>query len=83
MLVIRDAFPALGGPFQATLPMEARRIYYPLDYQEPIRILETYFWKADDEPGPARHNRYLDFPGCAVYSPGSLPASPGYLEDLP
>lgn len=37
MLVIRDAFPALGGPFQATLPLEARRIYYPLDYQEPIR----------------------------------------------
>mgnify|MGYP006171758157 CR=1 FL=1 len=37
MLVIRDAFPALGGPFQATLPMEARRIYYPLDYQEAVR----------------------------------------------
>ncbi|HYO13565.1 MAG TPA: transglycosylase SLT domain-containing protein [Thermoanaerobaculia bacterium] len=37
MIVIRDAFPALGGPFQATLPLEARRIYYPLDYQEPIR----------------------------------------------
>lgn len=35
--VIRDAFPALGGPFQATLPDEARRLYYPLDYQEPIR----------------------------------------------
>jgi soluble lytic murein transglycosylase-like protein len=41
MLVIRDAFPALGGPFQATLPMEARRIYYPLDYQEPIRTWAT------------------------------------------
>ena len=35
--VIRDAFPALGGPFQATLPEEARRLYYPVDYQEPIR----------------------------------------------
>jgi soluble lytic murein transglycosylase-like protein len=35
--VIRDAFPALGGPFQASLPEEARRLYYPLDYQEPIR----------------------------------------------
>jgi len=35
--VIRDAFPALGGPFQATLPEEARRLYYPIDYQEPIR----------------------------------------------
>ena len=37
VLVIRDAFPALGGPFQATLPDEARKLYYPLDYQEPIR----------------------------------------------
>jgi soluble lytic murein transglycosylase len=37
VLVIRDAFPALGGPFQATVPDEARRLYYPLDYQEHIR----------------------------------------------
>jgi soluble lytic murein transglycosylase-like protein len=36
--VIRDAFPALGGPFQATLPDEARRLYYPLEYQDTIRI---------------------------------------------
>jgi len=37
MLTIREAFPALGGPFQATLPDEARRLYYPLDYQDTIR----------------------------------------------
>jgi soluble lytic murein transglycosylase len=35
--VIRDAFPALGGPFQASLPEEARRLYYPLEYQDTIR----------------------------------------------
>jgi soluble lytic murein transglycosylase len=35
--VIRDAFPALGGPHQANLPEQARLLYYPLDYQEPIR----------------------------------------------
>lgn len=35
--VIRDAFPTLGGPHQANLPEQARRLYYPLDYQEPIR----------------------------------------------
>jgi len=35
--VIREAFPALGGAFQATLPEEARRLYYPIDFQEPIR----------------------------------------------
>ena len=35
--VIRDAFPALGGAFQASLPEEARRLYYPLEHQEAIR----------------------------------------------
>jgi soluble lytic murein transglycosylase-like protein len=39
--VIRDAFPALGGPFQATLPDEARRLYYPLEYQDTIRTWAT------------------------------------------
>lgn len=33
------------------------------NFREPIRILETYFHGADDETGPARHNRYLDSPG--------------------
>jgi soluble lytic murein transglycosylase-like protein len=37
VLVIREAFPALGGANQASLPEEARRLYYPLDYQETIR----------------------------------------------
>src|SRR4029077_3333699 len=39
--VICDAFPALGGPFQATLPDEARRLYYPLEYQDTIRSWAT------------------------------------------
>ncbi|MES1210707.1 MAG: transglycosylase SLT domain-containing protein, partial [Acidobacteriota bacterium] len=37
ILVIRDAFPALGTPHQARLPEAARRLYYPLDYQDTIR----------------------------------------------
>jgi soluble lytic murein transglycosylase-like protein len=37
ILVIRDAFPALGTPHQARLPDEARRLYYPLDYQDTVR----------------------------------------------
>ncbi|MFL6200885.1 MAG: transglycosylase SLT domain-containing protein, partial [Thermoanaerobaculia bacterium] len=41
MITIREAFPALGGPHQATLPEEARRLYYPLDYQETIRTWAT------------------------------------------
>ncbi|HTQ80380.1 MAG TPA: lytic transglycosylase domain-containing protein, partial [Thermoanaerobaculia bacterium] len=37
MIVIRTAFPALGSPYQASVPEEARRLYYPLDYRETIR----------------------------------------------
>jgi soluble lytic murein transglycosylase-like protein len=37
VLAIRDAFPALGGPFQAAVPEEALKLYYPLDYEQPIR----------------------------------------------
>jgi len=38
---------------------------HPWNYREPLRILETYFWGADAEEGPGRHNRYLDVPGFA------------------
>ena len=41
MLTIREAFPALGGPHQATLPEEARRLYYPVDHQDTIRTWAT------------------------------------------
>ncbi|HEX6898412.1 MAG TPA: transglycosylase SLT domain-containing protein [Thermoanaerobaculia bacterium] len=37
VLVIRDAFPSLGGPFQASVPDEARRLYYPVEHQDTIR----------------------------------------------
>lgn len=47
--------PRSGRP---TLPFP-----HPWNYHEPIRILETYFHRADDEQGSGRHNRYLDMPG--------------------
>ena len=37
VMSIRDAFPALGGAHQASVPDEALRLYYPVDFQEPIR----------------------------------------------
>jgi soluble lytic murein transglycosylase-like protein len=37
VVAIRDAFPALGGPFQAAVPEEALKLYYPIDYEQPIR----------------------------------------------
>ena len=36
---------------------------HPWNFREPIRILDTYFWGADAESRPGRHNRYLDVPG--------------------
>jgi soluble lytic murein transglycosylase len=41
VLLIRDAFPSLGGPFQATVPDEARRLYYPVEHQDTIRAWAT------------------------------------------
>jgi cytochrome P450 len=38
---------------------------HPWNYDQPIRLLETYFVGADAEQGPGRHNRYLEVPGAA------------------
>src|SRR5262249_46547260 len=38
---------------------------HPWNYDEPIRILDTYFWRADSQHGWGRYNRYLDVPGFA------------------
>ncbi len=34
---IHDAFPTLGGPLQGTAPMEALRLYFPLEHADVIR----------------------------------------------
>jgi cytochrome P450 len=53
--------PLFGfGSDRPTLPFP-----HPWNYAEPLRILETYFGGADDEPAPGRHNRYLEVPGFA------------------
>lgn len=49
--------PGSGRP---TLPFP-----HPWNYDQPLRLLESYFWRADEEAGPGRHNRYLDVPGFA------------------
>ncbi len=33
------------------------------NYQEPIKIFETFYWDADKETGSGRHNRYLYLAG--------------------
>jgi len=37
LVLLREAFPALGGPYQATVPVEVLLAYYPLDYGDQIR----------------------------------------------
>lgn len=52
---------------------------HPWNYAEPIRILETYFWGADDEQGAGRHNRYLDVPG---FPPVLVTRDPGIIRAI-
>ncbi|GAA5506528.1 cytochrome P450 [Novipirellula caenicola] len=49
------------------------------NFHDPIRILETYFHAADDEPGPGRHNRYLDVPG---FAPVLVTRDPGIIRAI-
>ena len=49
----------LPGANRPSLPFPHRR-----NFNEPIRILETYFWGTEEIPGPGKHNRYLDVPFC-------------------
>ncbi len=46
--VISKAFPALGGAYQAGLPEAARRLYYPLAYEDAVRRAA----RANDLPLP-------------------------------
>jgi cytochrome P450 len=48
------------GSDRPTLPFP-----HPWNYDRPLRILDTFFWRADEEQGAGRHNRYLEVPGFA------------------
>ncbi len=37
LVLLREAFPSLGGPYQANVPAEILFAYYPLDYGDQIR----------------------------------------------
>jgi len=66
---IRLFQPGAGRP---SLPFP-----HPWNYHEPLRILETFFWSADSEDGPGRHNRYLDVPG---FPPVFVTRDPGVIR---
>ncbi len=62
------------GSGRPTLPFP-----HPWNYDQPIRILDTYFWNADAEEGPGRHNRYLEVPGAA---PVLVTRDPGLIRAI-
>ncbi|MBB3204806.1 cytochrome P450 [Rhodopirellula rubra] len=49
------------------------------NFQDPVQILESYFWNADAEEGPGRHNRYLDVPG---FAPVLVTRDPGMIRAI-
>ena len=60
------------GAKRPTLPFP-----HPWNYSQPIKILETFFWNADKEEGPGRHNRYLDVP---LFAPVLVTRDPGIIR---
>ena len=63
--------PGAGRP---TLPFP-----HPWNYDRPIEMLETYFFGADEEQGPGRHNRYLEVPG---FAPVFVTRDPGVIRAI-
>lgn len=62
------------GSGRPTLPFP-----HPWNYRAPLRILETFFWKADNDEGASRHNRYLDVPG---FAPVLVTRDPGVIQAI-
>lgn len=68
---VRAFHPGSGRP---TLPFPHR-----WNFREPIQILDTFFWGADDEVGSGRHNRYLDVP---LFEPVLVTRDPGIIRAI-
>ncbi len=67
-LLGRNPFGGSIKPTRVPLFFSKRRrpslpFAHPLNYREPIRILESYFCDADEDQGDGRHTRYLNAPG--------------------
>src|SRR5262249_35773245 len=52
---------------------------HPWNYHQPIEILEAYFYGAEAETGPGRHNRYLEVPG---FAPILVTRDPGIIRAI-
>jgi cytochrome P450 len=52
---------------------------HPWNYDQPLEILDTYFWGADGEHGHGRHTRYLEVPG---FPPVLVTRDPGLIRAI-
>jgi len=69
-------------PSRVPLFKRGRRAWpfpHPWNYHQPIEILEAYFFGADSEGGPGRHNRYLEVPG---FAPILVTRDPGIIRAI-
>jgi cytochrome P450 len=71
---VRPGRVPLFRPGRPALPFP-----HPWNYTEPLRILDTYFWNADADPGPGRHTRYLEVPG---FPPILVTRDPGLIRAI-
>ena len=74
-----DCLPARVAIFQRNSGRPTVPFPHPWNFTQPIQILETYFWGADEEQGSGRHNRYLDFPG---FPPVLVTRDPGIIRAI-
>ncbi len=52
---------------------------HPWNYNEPLKILETFFHGSERCEGPSRHTRYLDVPG---FAPVLVTRDPGLIRAI-
>lgn len=73
---IRPTRIPLYSPFSGrpTLPFP-----HPWNYQQPLRILETFFHEADGGESSGKHNRYLDILG---FAPVFVTRDPGVIRAI-
>lgn len=58
-----DCLPTRVSPFGLGRP--SAPFPHLFNYRQPIKILDTFFWRVDHLTGSEKHNRYLDVPGLA------------------
>jgi cytochrome P450 len=74
-----DVIPTRVRLFQPRSGRPALPFPHPWNYQEPIRILGTYYWGSENDQTAGRHNRYLDFPG---FPPVLVTRDPGIIRAI-